>query len=215
MYAFEDTGGLLPVHNVGITATGMAPGVEALGLQWIAEIGNGRSADTSAEPVQNVQSDRGRKAVNIGGYARPRQLPGLQLGGSFYIDRRHPAGLESVGESIASAYGVYNTSPWEVLVEGVWLTHEIAHSTPMRTPMFNVQASRQVGPVRPYVRYQSIDSPADDPINVFRGHLRGPSIGCRWDASAFAAVKLEYSHVHRDRAPHRVNGIVAQLAFAF
>src|SRR5262249_6593051 len=47
LFEFEDDGGILPIHNVGVSVTGkLIPG--ALGLHYVAEIGNGR---TSRSPL--------------------------------------------------------------------------------------------------------------------------------------------------------------------
>jgi hypothetical protein len=69
MFADEDDGGILPVHNIGITATGKIPS-GALGLHWVAEVANGRS-ETAAEPIQNFTDENNRKALNFALYSRP------------------------------------------------------------------------------------------------------------------------------------------------
>ena len=61
MYYFEDSGGLLPVHSVGVTTTGLVPHTGALELHWIAEVGNGRSSDPNGQPFQNFLSDKNHK----------------------------------------------------------------------------------------------------------------------------------------------------------
>ncbi len=43
LFAFEGAGGPLPLHNSGLAATGLIPS-GSLGLHYIAELGNGRSA---------------------------------------------------------------------------------------------------------------------------------------------------------------------------
>src|SRR2546423_586761 len=40
IFAFEGKGGILPLHNVGLTATGRVPGAP-FGLHYVAEVGNG------------------------------------------------------------------------------------------------------------------------------------------------------------------------------
>jgi len=42
LFSFEDRGGILPIHNVGITTTGRIPS-GPLGLHYVAEVGNGRA----------------------------------------------------------------------------------------------------------------------------------------------------------------------------
>ena len=68
MYSDEDNGGLLPVHNIGITTTGKISG--ALGLHWVAEVSNGRSATDEEAPIQNFVDESNGKAVNFALYAQ-------------------------------------------------------------------------------------------------------------------------------------------------
>jgi hypothetical protein len=109
MYLFEDSGGVLPVHTVGVSMTGAVPQAGKLGLHWIAEMGNGRSSNTSEKPVQNFYSDRNYKAFNLAAYIKPEWLQGLQIGGSYYHDQLAPTGLTHVDQNIASGYVVYLT----------------------------------------------------------------------------------------------------------
>src|ERR1700733_10036802 len=65
MYLFEDSGGILPVHMVGLSFSGDVPHTpEGLGLHWVAEVGNGLSSNPFAsESVQNFYADRNYKAT--------------------------------------------------------------------------------------------------------------------------------------------------------
>lgn len=214
MYFFEDSGGLLPVHALGITSTGEIPGSGQANLHWIAELSNGRASDPAAiEPVQNFVSDRTSKAYNLALYSKPTFLPGLQVGGSYYRDRLYPGGI-GIQESIASAYAVYINSGWEILAEGVSMTNTITRSaTRFTTPMTYAQVSRKFGIYRPFVRYQFVDSPALDPANLFHGKYVGPSVGVRLDLSEYMALKLQYNRLDLHAAP--ANGLDLQMAFTF
>jgi len=54
LFAFEDDGGILPIHNVGVSVTGKVPS-GSLGMHYIYELGNGRNYRSQLnEPVQNV-----------------------------------------------------------------------------------------------------------------------------------------------------------------
>ena len=80
MYLFEDSGGILPVHMVGASFAGEVPHTEAVGLHWVAELGNGLSSNPNAtESVQNFHSDRNYKATNLAAYVRPRFARGCRL----------------------------------------------------------------------------------------------------------------------------------------
>jgi hypothetical protein len=125
MYFFEDSGGILPVHNVGVTTTGLVPGTGSTGLHWIAEIGNGRSSSNQGKPVQDFQSDRNAKSTNVAAFIKPAWLEGLQTGANWYHDRLYPDGVTRVNQNIAGVYAVYITPDWELMNEVVLLRNEI------------------------------------------------------------------------------------------
>jgi hypothetical protein len=215
MYLFEDSGGILPVHTVGVTMTGLVPQTGNLGLHWIAEIGNGRSSNPVGEPVQNFYSDRSYKAFNLAAYIKPEQLHGLQIGGSYYHDRLVPTGFPRVSQDIASGYVVYLTPAWEFFNEAVLLSNHLA-GTPItfNSPMAYTQLSRKFGLYRPYFRYQYVNARVGDPVNILQGLFYGPSVGVRMDYSEYAAFKLQYNRLWTHN-PATANGLNAQIAFTF
>jgi hypothetical protein len=214
MYYYEDSGGLLPVHNVGITSTGLVPGTGKLHMHWIAEGGNGRSSSNTGQPVQNFLSDRNHKSYNVAFYMKPEWVPGLQLGGSYYRDRLVPVAIPHVNETVASAYAVYIVPKWEFLNEAVLLTNkQDGVVKPFRTPLMYTQVSRAFGKYRPYFRYQYVNSPGGDPVNVYTDRYQGPSLGVRWDFSDYAAFKLQYNRL--DQRATASNSLNAQVGFTF
>lgn len=215
MYFFEDNGGILPVHSVGVTTTGLVPGTDKLGLHWVAEVGNGRSSSPQASPVQNFLSDRNHKNFNLAAYITPEWLSGLQLGGSYYRDRMAPPGISPVEQQIESLYAVYITPRWESLTEGVLLNNRISgQSKTYRTPLAYTQISRKFGNFRPYVRYQYVNSPNNDPVNIYTGRYKGPSVGVRMDFTNYAAFKIQYNRLEQLNVLP-LNGVDFQLAFTF
>jgi hypothetical protein len=214
MYYYEDSGGLLPVHNVGITATGLVPGTGSWHLHWVAEGGNGRSSSNAGQPVQNFLADRNHKSYNLAFYVRPEWAHGWQMGGSYYRDKLSPEGMPRVGQTITSAYAVLVGSKWEFLNEAVLLTNkEDGVAAPFRTPLMYTQLARSFGKYKPYFRYQYVNSPGNDPINVYTDRYQGPSVGVRWDFSDFAAFKLQYNRLDQRMATS--NSINAQMGFTF
>ncbi len=215
MYFFEDNGGLLPVHSIGVTTTGLVPGTDALGLHWVAEIANGRASSNSAEPSQNFYTDRNYKAYNVAAYITPQWLTGLQAGGSYYRDRIIPPGVTPADQTISSLYAIYVTPTWEFMNEGVLLRNHVENGgRTFNTPLAYTQLSRKFGSYRPYFRYQYVNSPANDPINIYTGRYTGPSVGLRWDFADYAAFKLQYNRLYQRNA-NPGNGLDAQLAFTF
>jgi hypothetical protein len=214
MYFFEDSGGILPVHSVGITTTGLVPRTGKLNLHWIAEADNGRGSSPHDGP-QNFLSDKNHKAFNLAGYLRPDWIPGLQLGGSYYRDRMVPAGMPHVTKTIESAYAVYVTPVWEFMNElVVQRNRPDGQNRTFNTPLAYTQISRKFGKYRPYFRYQYVNVPSGDPIYAAVGRYDGPSAGMRFDFSRYAALKIQYNRLYR-RNVAPANGVDGQVAFAF
>jgi len=220
LFEFEDRGGILPVHNVGISVNGRIPSGK-LGLHYVAELGNGRAAPSrpdavQQEAVQNVHDDNNGKAVNFGIMARPEWLRAFRAGFSVYRDRLTPEGVAKVGQTILAAYAVYQSSLFEFLNEAVVIRNATAETNRVvsHAPGFYTQVSRRFGAVRPYFRYQYVNVPDRDPLFPGVGLRYGPSLGMRYDVSEFAAFKLQYDRTDRRRLSG-FNGVTTQLSFTF
>ncbi len=124
LFQFEDRGGILPVHTVGVSASGAIPSGR-LGLHYVAEVGNGRAsrAPFLDEPVQNVIDDQNHKAYNLALFARPEAVRGLQAGFSVYRDVLAPNQSPRIGETILAAHAVYIRPNFEWLNEALVGTH--------------------------------------------------------------------------------------------
>jgi hypothetical protein len=215
MYYFEDSGGILPVHGIGVTATGLVPGGESLGLHWVAEFSNGRASDGDVQGVQNFLSDRNHKAINLAAYVRPQWLAGWQIGGSYYRDRLVPIGVPHVDQNIGSVYAVYSNGTWELLNEAVVLSnHQDFSGKTFNSPLMYTQIARKFGAYRPYFRFQYMNIPNNDPINIFTGRYDGPSVGLRMDFTEYVALKVQYNRIFLRNA-QALNGVDMQMAFTF
>src|SRR5258705_12131680 len=119
LFAFESRGGILPLHNVGLSIAGRIPSAP-FGLRYVAEIVNGRAARSPlVRPVQTAVDENNGKAFNLAIFARPNQEPGLQTGFSVYHDRLTPLAAPTIGQTIMAANGVYQSPRTELLNEGV------------------------------------------------------------------------------------------------
>jgi hypothetical protein len=219
MYFFEDSGGILPVHIVGLEAAGLIPNTGRLNAHWIFQVGNGLSSEAQTNPdvnpVQNFLSDKNHKAFNVAGYIRPDWLRGLQVGGNYYNDTLVPPGIPHVNNSIAGLHAIYITPVWEFMNE-FNLQREHVEGSPVtfNSPMGFTQISRKLGKYRPYFRWQEVNVPAHDPIYSAVGRFEGPSPGLRMDFTDFAALKVQYNRIYtRDAAP--MNGVDGQVALTF
>lgn len=215
MFLFEDQGGILPIHSVGVSANGRIPS-GGLGLRYVAEVGNGRAFDgPETEAVQTVVDNNSWKALNLGFQIQPARLPGFRAGASMYRDHITPARGTAIHENIAAAFVVYEGEKLELLNEAILIKHSPAGSrSTFNTSAFYVQAGRRFGKSRPYVRYQYLDAPESEPLFEGLGRRSGPSIGLRYDVARFVALKAQY-----DRRAHRhaatADQLMMQLSLTF
>lgn len=215
LFAFEDEGGLLPVHDVGVSVTGRLPLLNRLGLHYTAELGNGRDYTSGHEAVTSAVAVGDGKAFNLAVTSRPEWLPGLQAGVSVYRDRPSPEGVAPITQHVIAMHVVYVKPTFEWLNEAVVIRHATGDRT-MVIPGFYTQVARQFGVVRPYFRYEYVNAPENDPLPLFQnvGLRHGPSVGLRYNFSDFATLKAQFARVVQ-RGTASTNQLIVQAAFAF
>jgi len=218
MFTDNEDGGILPIHQVGITVRGEIPSGR-LGLHYIGELGNGRAFTSNGDADQNFVDVNNAKAVTGGLFIRPDAVPALDVGFAMYRDTVESDTLETFRETITTVHAVWLTPNLEFLNEAAILKHRSEDGDSATTKSFYSQVSRRFGVTRPYGRYDYQDVPLNDPIlgqgevAVAFGPRKAVSGGVRVDIRQFAVVKVQF-----DRALlHDVwaSGVHAQLAFAF
>ena len=194
IFAFEDEGGILPIHNVGVEASGQIPSGR-LGLHYVAEVGNGRTSGSSAlEPVQNFVDENNHKSINLALFALPESVPGLQVGFSVYRDVLYPLNSVKIGETIVDGYAVFTRRNFEWLNEGLVIRHSPLGMHVFETPSFYSQISRKFGVLRPYLRYEYVNASSQEPVFPQVGLRTGPVAGIRFDVDKAVALKAQYSY---------------------
>jgi hypothetical protein len=213
MYGDEDDGGILPIHSIGITATGGIPS-GSLGLHWVAEVANGRDVNPSSEAIENFTSYKNGKAVNLALYVRPEWLHGLQAGFSSYRDTLY-LGSEAFGESIFTAHVVYVGQHLEWLNEASIIRYDLKSSREvLHAPTAYAELAWTFGKTRPYFRYDYQNVGDRVPVFGILGRQNGPSIGVNRRLSNYVALKIQYGHLTQTSLT-TANNLEGQLAFAF
>ena len=212
IFEFEDSGGPLPIHNVGIATMGKVPSAK-LGLHWVAELGNGKQSYSlfAAATPANILADHTGKSTNLGLFIRPDKLDGLQAGFNWYQASLVPVvsllpGYGSPGfpftnaasyykQNILIAHVIYIQPKFEFMAEDAEI-RDLARGSnqPIYTSGGYAQISKAFGALRPYVRYQWLNPNFKDPNSAWTGRWVGPNAGARWDINTFVAMKFEYSH---------------------
>jgi hypothetical protein len=212
---FAHDGGVLPTQAVGLSFTGaIASG--RLGLNYIAEYG---SSDTRLHNLAGAETDDEENGshINVGLFARPESVPGLQIGGSIYHDRikdRSHGSDASLGQTIVNGHIVYIRHGIEFLNEGFLIRHAYQQSsTVYNMPAFYSQISKQFHRVRPFFRYQYINANQGGFLEEF-ALRQGPSFGVRFDFNDCIAFKTQLDHTMRKGQPD-LNGLHLQLAYTF
>ncbi len=215
---FASNGGLLPTQAVGVSITGTIPSGK-LGLNYIFEYG---SSDTIRPDINGsglLNDENNGNQVNIGFFLRPDAFRGLQIGGSYYHDKisnliQGPS--LRFGQTIVNGYAVYVAHEFEFLNEGFLIRDAALHfsTAVFNTPAFYSQLSRKFGPIRPFVRYQYVNTSSNNEIYDDIGLRAGPSFGARYDLNDYIAAKAQLNHTMRRGQPD-LNGLQLQLAFTF
>jgi hypothetical protein len=229
---YATDGGLLPTQAIGVSVTGAIPSGK-LGLNYVAEYG---SSDTIRPDLNDdglLTDENNGNQSNVGFFLRPEDLPGLQIGASYYHDQVSnnivnasgaqvpppPGSLgpsARYGQTIVNAYAVYVAHGFEFLNEGFLIRQaQIGGSLHFDTPAFYSQFSKQLGHVRPFLRYQYVNA-SPDPNSIFDdvGLRYGPSFGARYGFNDYMAFTAQLDHTVRRGQPD-LNGLQLQWAFTF
>ena len=217
IFQFEDDGGLLPIHNVGLSVSGAIPSGR-LGLRYVVEVGGGRKYEPGEEGVQNLSDNNAFKAVNLALSVRPDWMPGWQAGGSVYFDKLNSSVVSgTVDQTIVSAHAVYLTPTVEWLTEGVLMRHASDEGSFNSFGAYS-QFSRRFGQFRPYVRYEYNYKNERDPIvlaTVEPGREQILALGVRYDFTELAALKLQWERALIGNIEGARNEALLQLSFTF
>lgn len=230
---FAQNGGLLPTQAIGVSVTGAIPSGK-MGLNYVAEYG---SSDTIRPDLNGdglATDENNGNHVNFGFFLQPEAVPGLQIGASYYHDQvsnnfvdalssaqiTAPPGIlgpsARYNQTIVNNYVVYVAHGIEFLNEGFLIRQAlIGGQLQFNMPAFYSQFSRQLGPVRPFFRYQYVNANSNGNSIFNEVGLRfGPSFGVRYDLNDYIAFKVQLGRTARSGQPD-LNSLQMQFAFAF
>lgn len=217
IYRFEDDGGILPVHFVGMEFSGTLdmPGGT---LSYVSNLANGRGK--IADEVKLIEDNNDSKMAGAMLTYKPAAVEGLGFGANYMRDTIPArAGTANRGaeidENLSGAHIFYLKDPFEVILEGQLINH-FNHATGMRDETVGGygQLAYKMGKYKPYVRFDWLNISDRDPF--FEGLVEDETsntLGLRYEVTTFNALKLEYRHVDKDNS--KSSEATIQSSFAF
>ena len=221
---FEDSGGIVPAHTVGLWITG-APRVGSGKVQYDAYVGNSQQIIDGVLDMRNAGNAHGNLIVGgrLGYLFNAGAVEGLTLGVHAFNarigDNAVPANMTRVFSY--GGYAVYDTEQWENIAE-VYLFDDEDLSGTSGTHHSHagfVQLGYHASWGVPYARYELTS--LDQADNYFAAQTSGFSyhrsaLGLRFDLSADAAVKLELADTQlTDRSRIQYTQGLMQYAIRF
>ncbi len=219
---FEDKGGILPSHSVGLWATG---GMRAGEGKWSWDLYAGNSPSIS-ENVINMNNS-GSRNHNLGsganlGYSFGGALEGLKLGAHLLtarvVDDADPVNTTKLG--MTGAYAVYDTDKWEHIAEVYRFNNRDAAGGGARKSTAGfAQFGYRTPPWTSYVRFEKTSLDQGD--GYFARQESGQSynrqaLGLRLDLNLKSAVKFEIARTkNTDRDLGQYSEFLAQYAIRF
>ena len=221
MYLFEDDGGLLPVHSVGLEVRGdgkVGPGT----MGYALNVANGRGP--VADPPQLASDANNSHAYNLALYYEFPQAD-LRVGTSYYIDHlpddtdNLTAPCYAKGEEVITTFHlVWQPAKYELLTEYSQIQHNYAPgskdangTTPSRDTVISVgyvQFAYKTGRWQWYYRNDFLDADKHydsyfannwdrglsfDGSGGFPNDKGADTLGARYDLSDTTALKAEHS----------------------
>ncbi len=225
---FEDGGGILPVHFIGLAAE-KGFSWSAVELKLIAEVGNGRGP--APDPPQVSADANDSKAVNLAFSLSPTAFPDLEFGASFAFDdipkftgnSDFPAHGE-LDEHIAGIYGALQHGPLQSNLEVFTVRHHDPFNgttTTSRTGYALIAwrcARARHRDLTPYFRADRLVVDDGDSYFGSTDDRTDLHLGLRWDMTSVIAVKLQgtrstYTFANGDHP--RSSGVAVQFSGRF
>jgi hypothetical protein len=213
--AFEDDGGILPVHTVGLELSG----AKAFnGSRWMYELdfGNGHRIDpTSKLLVPNQTSDNNAsKQIALRLSTQPNSIPGLAIGVFGTNDRMGIQTDQNLDERIYGTDVSYVHGVVEFIAEYFKLVN-LRKTADAYYVQLGVKISREL---TPYTRYESLNVAPNDPyfMELLNSVDRFQEIvGIRYDIDEVrSALKFQFRHDHKEGS-ETFNVLEAQWCFSF
>lgn len=225
--AFEDEGGVLPVHNTGVQLGYMVPVAQGLELHLRGTLANGRG--DGPDDIRVVDDTNNAKTVVLQAFVRSGR--DWRVGASFLYDRIAAAPAEvrpdlpdqGMNELIGAVHAVWFHPRFTFIGES-FLSHYSAGSQTWTNLFGFAVLAVHFRPFSPYLRLEGFSHEGDTQNPFFVADLSAPGAtlerdqleivsGLRWDVSTWSALKVEHRWRREINTKHDDNTLIANWAF--
>jgi hypothetical protein len=217
MFTFEDQGGFLPLHAVGVSINGRIPSGD-LNLHYVLEGGSSRNYGDTAGFASDFSFNR---ATNLAIYSQPAGVPGLEIGFSTYHDLFSPAAGYQLDRSVWMVHFVYVRGRVEFLNEGmrIGLRDLVVPGSGTGLGFYSQFAYRIGSSWKPYARVEYLNAYGIGSIStaIAREYVPWQTVytgGVRYDLTESVALKFELAR-ETDYLRSSFISAAVQLAFTF
>ena len=201
---FEDKGGVMPAHTVGLWVTGAQRfGENKLLYDFYA--GNGQKIVSGIVDMQNGGNDHGAAIVGARvSYQLGGRLDGLTVGLNGFTDKVNSdhvldGMVVATRVNMAGVYAAYDTDTWEHIVEAYLFrdTNLAAFPGSHNSNAWFAQLGYRASWGLPYLRYERASLDQNDLYfldQTFGASYYRYSTGVRFDINAKSALKFEVAH---------------------
>jgi len=215
MFTFEDQGGFLPLHAVGVSFNGRIPSGD-MNLHYVVEAGSSRNYGNTAGYASDISFNR---ANNLAIYSQPRGVPGLEIGFSGYHDLFSPVAGFALDRSVWMVHFVYVEGRVEFLNEGLRLALGNSPAGSATGLGFYSQIAYRIAPSwKPYARVEYLNvsgtGAVDEETRLYVPWKTVYTGGVRYDLTESVALKFELGRETDYMRPSYISSAV-QLAFTF
>jgi hypothetical protein len=216
----ESSGGILPIHFVGVEAGLIVP-MEPASLTVSGGVGNGRG--NTETDIRITRDTNQFKALMLKVECVGLGWPDLRVGASGVYDRIPPLAMtidtnlptslarnQEIDEWIGNGFVAYRGVNLTVIAEGFAVVHKNDTDT-FTTADEYVVGGYRIGRVTPYLQLERTDAmggldpfytPQETPPSPLPGSTPQDQteviVGTRIDTSVWSAIKAEYSLLHKD-----------------
>jgi hypothetical protein len=225
---FEDKGGILPAHAVGVLGSGSVRAGTGK-IQYDLMVANGNRISDGVLDFNSVKDDNNNKLLGVNAkYVFGEDLYGLALGIHLFNQDVSSENLADFSENetemnVFGGYLTYEMNNWEVIGEYYkFRNDDLSGDTGKHSSWaaFSQIAYTFNDDWTPYVRYEKTDLDQED--NYFADMITGRSydrqvVGLRYDLNAFSAIKAELNRTELEELTGDVdyNEIHVQVSVRF